>query len=394
MSKPFEFEKPIGMRDTLPRLYETKVRMRENVTDEIDRWGFRFVETPTLEYYDTVGSATAIPEQHLFKLLDQQGKMLVLRPDMTAPIARIAASTLKKEAFPLRLGYNANVFRAQQREGGRPAEFEQIGIELIGDGSSSADAEVIALMINVLRRTGLQNFQVGIGHVGYINAMFLEIVGNEGRAGQLRRYLFEKNYVGYRYYVKDSGLSSIDQKRLFRLLELRGGREKIEDASRLVENENGKKMLAELSRLWNILDNYGVSDYIKIDFTLVSHMNYYTGIVFEGYDEKVGFPLSGGGRYDELLGKFGRPAHATGFGIFFDRLLEAVEERKEQKKRCCVIFSAERLKEAVMLANEKRNGGECVVLQNVAGIADLDAFMKQFDDIVYCIGGAGKGAYE
>lgn len=190
--KLFMFEKPLGMRDTLPFLYEIKKRVRQAMVREIETWGYELIETPTLEYYETVGAASAIDDHQLFKLLDQQGHTLVLRPDMTAPIARLAASRLYQDGNPLRLAYNANVFRAQQREGGRPAEFEQIGVECIGDGTVAADAEVISVMIAALKQTGLRNFTVAIGHIGYVNALFLEILGNEERASVLRRFLYEK----------------------------------------------------------------------------------------------------------------------------------------------------------------------------------------------------------
>ena len=143
MSRLFMFEKPLGMRDTLPELYETKHKTRP-IREEIKKWGYQFIETPALEYYETVGVASAILDQQLFKLLDQQGHTLVLRPDMTSPIARVAASKLLKEDMPIRLAYSANVYRSQQREGGRPAEFEQIGVECIGDPTISADSEGIA----------------------------------------------------------------------------------------------------------------------------------------------------------------------------------------------------------------------------------------------------------
>ena len=113
MSRLFMFEKPLGMRDTLPELYEVKHRTRSAISEEMKRWGYQFIETPALEYYDTVGAASAILDQQLFKLLDQQGHTLVLRPDMTSPIARVAASKLLKEELPLRLAYSANVYRAQ-----------------------------------------------------------------------------------------------------------------------------------------------------------------------------------------------------------------------------------------------------------------------------------------
>lgn len=167
MTKPFMFEKPLGMRDTLPVLYETKVSARNKMSNEIKKWGYQFIETPALEYYETIGEASAILDQQLFKLLDSQGHTLVLRPEMTAPIARVAASKLLKQQIPLRLAYSANVYRAQQREGGRPAEFEQIGIECIGNKSISADAEMIALLADVLKAAGLQEFKISIGHIGF-----------------------------------------------------------------------------------------------------------------------------------------------------------------------------------------------------------------------------------
>jgi ATP phosphoribosyltransferase regulatory subunit len=390
MSKLFMFEKPLGMRDTLPLLYEVKKRIRHAMTNEIEKWGYQFIETPTLEYYETVGAASAILDQQLFKLLDQQGHTLVLRPDMTAPIARLAASRLYEDGNPLRLAYNANVFRAQQREGGRPAEFEQIGVECIGDGTIAADAEVISLMIAALEQAGLKRFTVAIGHIGYVNALFLDVLGNEERANVLRRFLYEKNYVGYREHVKSLPLSSIDKRRLLKLLELRGDETTIIEAREQIDTEAGAKAIVELEQLCEHLRLYGVIDCIKIDLNLISHMNYYTGILFEVYAENVGFPLGNGGRYDELLAKFERKAPATGFGIRVDRLIEALGEPGEEKNIHCIIFSQERFSEAVQLANERRRKGERVVLQHISGINDIDACTKQYSDITYLIGSAGK----
>ncbi|HEX7064191.1 MAG TPA: ATP phosphoribosyltransferase regulatory subunit [Bacillales bacterium] len=386
MSKPFGFEKPLGMRDTLPSLYETKARLRRQMEQDIYSWGYRFVETPALEYYETVGTATSIEERQLFKLLDQEGKSVVLRPDMTAPIARIAASALKENPFPLRLAYDTSVFRAQQREGGQPAEFEQVGVELIGDDSVSADAEVISLMVCVLKKAGLRDFKVAVGHVGYVNKLLAEIAGNEERADDLRRFLFEKNYVGFRKYAEDLGLSSIDRSRLAALLELRGGNQKISEASKLVEGLEGKKMLEDLGRLANLLEDYGVGAHVQFDFTMVSHMDYYTGIVFEGVNGSIGFPLASGGRYDELLGRFGLPAPATGFGVFFDRLVEAVGPKAEEGAPYCILYTPERRKEAMAEASKRRSNGESVVLQELVGVPDIDRFTERFSKVLYFLG--------
>lgn len=391
MSKPFMFEKPIGMRDTLPQLYEVKQRVRQEVRTEINQWGYQSIETPTLEYYDTVGVASAILDQQLFKLLDQQGNTVVLRPDMTAPIARLAASSLKEDAsFPLRLTYDTNVFRAQHDEGGRPAEFEQMGIELIGDQTSSADAEAIAIMVAALKRAGLETFKIAIGHVGYVNALLLDIVGNEARANTLRRYLYDKNYVGYRQHVKSLPLSSIDQNRLLQLLKLRGDMTKLEEAKTLIVSDEGQQAIQELERLFEALNAYGITDYVKLDLNLVMHMSYYTGVVFEAYSANLGMPIGSGGRYDELLQKFNRPSPATGFGIRLDLLVNALGISGERNLVQCIIYSNERRNEAIELAQQKRDAGEKVVLQDLAGVKDLDTFTSYYENITYCIGKQGK----
>lgn len=391
MSKPFMFEKPIGMRDTLPSLYEAKNEIRRQMKQEVKLWGYQSIETPTLEYYETVGVASAILDQQLFKLLDQRGNTLVLRPDMTAPIARLAASSLKDVSTPLRLAYDTSVFRAQHDEGGRPAEFEQIGIELIGDESSSADGEVIALMIATLKRAGLGHFKIAIGHVGYVNALLIDIVGNEQRADTLRRFLYEKNYVGYRQHVKSLSLSSIDKSRLLQLLHLRGDFSKLEEAKSLVSNGEGQKALLQLEKLWNVLDCYGITDYVKLDLNLVMHMSYYTGPVFEAYSDNLGTPIASGGRYDELLQKFNRPAPATGFGIRLDLLVKALGVKGEAPSITCIIYSNERRKDAIELAKEKRQEGLAVILQDLSGVKDVDQFSRDYEEIIYCIGKNGKG---
>ncbi|WP_064093028.1 ATP phosphoribosyltransferase regulatory subunit [Rossellomorea aquimaris] len=386
MTNLFMFEKPLGMRDTFPDLYEIKAKTKKRMEQEMKLWGYRFIETPTLEYYETVGDASAILDQQLFKLLDQQGHTLVLRPDMTAPIARIAASKLLKDEAPLRLAYSNSVFRAQQREGGRPAEFEQVGIECIGDDSVSADAEVIALMISVLKDAGLENFKISIGHIGFVQDLFTQIVGTAERANILRRYLYEKNYVGYRQHVDDLALSSIDKQRLFSFLQLRGSENVLEEAHALLEENQGLQALKQLQELWNILKDYEVDEYIKFDLSLVSHMSYYSGILFEVYGENVGFAIGNGGRYNKLLEKFGKNSGATGFGLRLDYVLEAMEVELSSTLQQCVLFSDERRKEAINLAHELRGEGIEVVLQNWKGVGDVDEFTKGFSNVHFVVG--------
>ncbi|WP_260631254.1 ATP phosphoribosyltransferase regulatory subunit [Bacillus sp. S/N-304-OC-R1] len=390
MSRLFMFEKPLGMRDTLPDLYNRKRKVRALIEEEMERWGYQFIETPTLEYYETVGTASAILDQQLFKLLDQQGHTLVLRPDMTAPIARVAASRLLKNDLPIRLAYSANVFRAQQREGGRPAEFQQIGVECIGDYTISADAEGIALIINSLQEAGLGDFQLSVGHIGFARKLFLQILGTEERVDALTRYLYEKNYVGYREHVKWLALSSIDKQRLLDFLKLRGGNEVIEMAFDLLENDSGREDVLQLQQLFEMIGDYGLQEKVKFDLTLVSHMSYYTGILFEVYAGNVGFPIANGGRYDLLLQKFGKITGATGFAIRLDRLLEALNDEEVSVPSACILFSQERRKEAFQTARDLRKLGNRVVLQDISGVKDIDQCTNSYDDIIFLVGKAGR----
>ncbi|WHY85364.1 ATP phosphoribosyltransferase regulatory subunit [Neobacillus novalis] len=389
MSRLFMFEKPLGMRDTLPELYEKKHQIRSVIAETMKLWGYQFIETPTLEYYETVGAASAIADQQLFKLLDKEGNTLVLRPDMTAPIARVAASKLLSEDLPVRLAYSANVFRAQQREGGRPAEFEQIGVECLNEDTVSCDGETIALLISSLKKVGLPQFQVSIGHVGFAQELFMQILGTNGRATALRKFLYEKNYVGYREHVNSLQLSSIDKQRLLQLLQLRGGEEVIGKALDIIENGKGKQAIIELQELWDVIKDYGIEEMVKFDLSIVSHMSYYSGILFEAYAGNVGFPIGNGGRYS-LIEKFGRKATATGFAVRLDMLLEALKEVQLENTAHCIFFSGERRKEAFQLAEKMHGQGKLAVLQDITGVKNLDAFTKRFNDTTFLIGGSGN----
>ena len=165
-------------------------------------------------------------------------------------------------------------------------------------------------------------------------------------------------------------------------------------AAALIENGQGKQDIDQLRKLWEILTDYGEQEKIKFDLTLVSHMCYYTGIVFEVYVSGVGFPIGNGGRYDLLLKKFGKNSGATGFALRLDRLAEATGILDKKDPVTCILFSGERRKEAIGLAKEKRGAGERVVLQDINGVKNIDLYSEQFTDVIFLIGKAGKEAGE
>ncbi|MFD1020376.1 ATP phosphoribosyltransferase regulatory subunit [Thalassobacillus hwangdonensis] len=383
MAKRLMFEKPLGMRDTLPFFYKQKKTIRNKLTEAIDAYGYSFMDTPLLEYYETVGEVSATSNQQLFKLLDQQGHSLVLRPDLTAPIARVAASQMKEAQFPLRLAYDGPVFRAQQKEGGKPAQFEQVGTELIGDHSIYGDAEVIALLVESLREAGLEDFQITVGHIGYVRAFFQEFLGEDQDAtDELMGYLYRKNYVGYREAVDSLPLNEENKRALKELLKLRGSDEIFSESKSLARNQGCLQAINELKQLHKLLKNYQVGDYVSFDLNLISHMHYYTGVLFEGYAPNLGSLLCNGGRYDKLLPSFQLNASATGFAVHLERLVEAIGASNGQDQRVGVLFDDDSFKAALDAARALRAEGKKVLMQHVDQIIDLEQFQAALEEVV------------
>ncbi|MFC7751495.1 ATP phosphoribosyltransferase regulatory subunit [Paenibacillus thermoaerophilus] len=363
MSKPKVFEKPAGLRDYLP---EAAARLRQielSVLDCIERWGYRQIITPTLEYYDTVGVASSTSDKKLFKLLDRNGTTIVLRPELTAPIARVVASLLKQEPFPLRLSYHSNVFRAFDDEAGKESEFLQTGVELIGDGTAEADAEIIALAVACLEAAGVPKFKLAVGHAGFLHGLFEELLPNRPEQQYLlKECLINRDFVGFREQLAGMRLKPEVHAELEGILRLRGGREICQQAHGRVRTEATQDALMKLCEVWDVLQAYGVSDRVSIDLTLIGDFSYYTGITFEGYAADLGFPVVSGGRYDNLLGQFGRPAPATGFALKTNRILEIATGLGEPKReRVLVLYAAHRRDEALRQASELRRQGTVIV---------------------------------
>ncbi|MEG0261048.1 MAG: ATP phosphoribosyltransferase regulatory subunit [Lysinibacillus sp.] len=374
------FEKPLGMRDTFPQIYEKVEAIRQTGQSFLKKRGYDFVKTPTVEYFDTVGKASAIYDAHLFKLVDSQGNTLVLRPDMTTPIARVATSKLLKEMIPIRLAYFANVFRAQETEGGRPAEFDQMGIEIIGDHSVFADAEVIVTAMELLQQFGLTDFKVTIGHAGVLNCILQDYTESEEQEERLRTLLVQRNYVGFEEAVASFDLPKTKSDALLQFIDEAMSLTQIKDVEKYVRKNDALEYMQNLSKL---LDVAKLSDYVAFDFTLSSHMSYYTGMLFEVFATGSGFPLGNGGRYDGLLEVFGSDVGATGFSIRVDRLLETLVHQEIVKEDSVVVlFDEAEFTTALETAKNLREKGKRTTLQVRSGLVDEKAFIAQFTEVV------------
>ncbi|MBW7477670.1 ATP phosphoribosyltransferase regulatory subunit [Paenibacillus oenotherae] len=386
MSKPKVFEKPIGVKDYLPHAVGKLRQIENNVLACMRSWGYEQIMTPTMEYYDTVGVASATSDQKLFKLLNNRGTTLVLRSDMTAPIARVVSSLLKDSEFPLRLSYHSNVFRSIEEEAGREAEFFQTGVELVGDASPEADAEVVALAIASLQAAGVERFKIAIGHVGFLNGLFEETLkGHEEAQEELKACLLGRDYVGYRERLRALALAEPVQRELEGILRLRGGQEICNQALQLSADATAQASIRHLCEVWDVLGAYGVCEHVMIDLTMIGDFDYYTGMTFEGYAADLGFPVVSGGRYDNLLKQFGRPAPATGFSLKTTRILELIGDHSGDTKprvligyiaggREAALDKALRLREAgdAIIVTEKLDAAEQLIALNLEASASND----------------------
>lgn len=379
------FEKPLGMRDDFPSIIKRKSKLSAAGIKRMEQYGYELLQTPSLEYYETIGKISAIADNQLFKLLDNQGQTLVLRPDITSPIARVAASKLLKEKMPVRLGYYSNVFRAQLREGGRPAEFEQMGVELIGDESLYADAEVILLATQILRDLSIGSGRIVIGHTQLLQQVLRGYGLEEAMIEKMRAEMVAKNKVAYENLVDASTIEPEDKASLKSILNATC----LEEWKPWVNRKDAVQLsLYEgIQRLKSILDSNGLEPYITYDLSFTSHMTYYTGMVFEVYGEGSGFPLGNGGRYDGLMKKFGLHVGATGFGLRVDRLLEAMPAEVQQTENALILFNEDNEDLAYEKALELRKSGVNVTLQFAPAVNALDEFSSLFSQVIRLDGG-------
>ncbi|MFT8390796.1 MAG: ATP phosphoribosyltransferase regulatory subunit [Sporolactobacillus sp.] len=391
MTQPYMFEKPLGLRDYLPLAHRAVTGLESIVHEELLRWGYDFLQTPALEYVETVGRASAIEDSQLFKFLDIEGHPVVLRPDMTTPIARLAASRLSHEPLPLRLGYSAALDRIQKRVGGHPSEFKQTGAELIGDATPYADAEAISLMTMLLQKTGLPSIRLAIGHVGFVNAFLRAMTKEQAAVDQLRHLLYVKNDVGFRKYASKLAIPKENLEKLLLFIDSR----RMNNASTLAFLQQMAEQARSLHpyyqaimELTQLLQFNHVDEKIDLDVTLMPHLSYYTGIVFQGFGGGLGFPVASGGRYDHLLAQFNRPCPATGFGIRMDRLMRAVhvEGMFSAQQKEAIIYDQANAEKALQAARAARDKGVPVVLQHAAAIADYASFIKQFRKVYRFLG--------
>ncbi|MEA2442603.1 MAG: phosphoribosyltransferase regulatory subunit [Thermoleophilaceae bacterium] len=316
---------PPGTRDVLPDEMRELRALNSRVLETWQRAGYGEVWTPTLEYEDVMRRGDERAGAAGFRTFDDHGNVLSLRADGTIPIARLVANRYEHAEGPIRLCYFAHAYRAVKVRSGQPREFLQGGMELIGVPAPAGDAEVIALTLQALDAAGLKRHRLGLGDGALYGNLLKELEVPDPERTELLEILSRRDLVGVETRVRGLGLSEAACDLLVRLPTLRGGPEVLDRADGPVA-----RAVEGLRELYELLSESGVADRVIFDLGLVRDLGYYTGVVFEVYDPAVGFAVGGGGRYDELLGRFGKPRPACGVALDIHRVHVAQLEEERQ----------------------------------------------------------------
>jgi ATP phosphoribosyltransferase regulatory subunit len=362
----FKKQVPDGVEDCLPAECYIKKEMEAALRQRFILCGYDEIETPTYEYLDVFQSGVgAYMQESMIKFVGPSGRILVLRPDLTVPIARVAATKFSGDGVK-RLFYIQNSYAAAEPAIGKAGEFTQAGIELIGDAGSAADAEVIALAVRSLKIAGLKEFTIDIGQVAYFKALVADFNLEETQTDALRHAVDSKNLFEIEAVANRLGITGRQKEQLMALPNLFGGPEVFDKALALSDSEGCRDAVDNLRSVYSLLNEYGLSQHISIDFGMLHDIAYYSGIIFRGLTPKIGFPVVSGGRYDDLLAKFGQPAPATGFALGLKRVMIAMERQGllsgYYRTDVAVSCEADAVGKAYAWVEEQRAAGKRTVL--------------------------------
>jgi len=317
-------QRPRGTKDYLP--HETRLirAIEAKIRATFQLWGYAEVITPTFEHIEVLRQGTG-PESDevIFRFFDREGHTLGLRSDATTPIARLAATRFAEAGSLLRLAYLTNIFRYVDPGMGREREFHQAGVELIGSARPEADAEVIELAAEVFAALSIEAYRLDLGEVSFILGVLADSGLSAKEQRQVRLALLNKDFVKLREVLEAALISDHSKQQLFNLSQLRGGVEVIAEARKLTDNKQAHAALDRLQEVCSLLSPE-VLQCVQLDLGMLKDLDYYTGVIFEGYVPELGYTVCTGGRYDRLIGRFGPDQPATGFAFGIERLLELV----------------------------------------------------------------------
>jgi len=358
---------PQGVATFLPEAAYLKRVIEREILTIFFRWGYQEIITPIFEYLDvvSVGIEEGVLEKG-YKIVDRaNGRVMILRPDVTPQVARMVAMLFSEHPKPLRLCYRENVFRHEGEHEGREREVFQVGGELIGLSGPEADAEMIGIAVQSLTRLGLSDFKVILGQIE-ISRNFIEKTGlsKDGKK-QLQEALIKKDVGVVKGILKSSKMSKKEQKKFLELVGLIGGEKVLKEAAGLISNPTSRKALKNLGDVFSLLKYHGVEDRVMIDLGEIRGLEYYTGVFYEVFAEGVGYEIGRGGRYDNLIAKFGSAYPSTGFAFDLERLELALEcqGRHLPFSTADLLFAGPRkhINQIILAARKLRNQGYRVI---------------------------------
>ena len=328
--KPGHAQLPKGARIYLPDEAARKRHVESRLFDVFRRWGYREVVTPTFEFSDVleVGTDVGVRES-MFKFVDREtGRMLALRADITPQIARVVATRLRDEPKPVRLAYVTNVFRYDEPRVSHYREFYQAGVELIGLEKPEAEVEIIAMAVEGLRALGLDRFQIDLGHPDFFRGLLEEVTPDAGTRREIREALARKDASTLARLVRELAPPPPVAEALLALPTLFGREIVLERAAKFARTERATRALANLAEVYRLLKIYGLAESVLLDLGEVRGFDYYSGLYFEAYVAGFGASIAGGGRYDDMLSRFGYDCPAVGFAFDVARALAIMETQR------------------------------------------------------------------
>lgn len=359
---------PDGVRDIYNGECKQKLLLQDRLHAVLTKYGYRDIQTPTFEFFNIFSKEIGTtPSKDLYKFFDKDGNTLVLRPDFTPSVARSAAKYYAEDDMPVKLCYMGNTFINSSSYQGRLKETTQCGVELIGDGSVCADAEILVMVVDSLHASGLKEFQISVGHARFFRGL-IEAAGlGEEAEEELRELLNNKNFFGVEEFVETLNLDA-NLKKLFTMLgSFETQVEELAEAKDLAADYPViLSAITDLEKLGEYLKLYGIEKYISFELGIISKYHYYTGIIFAGYTFGTGEPIVKGGRYDKLLTYFGKKAPSIGFGIVVDQLMAALSRQKIQlaveDHTTLLVFTEEKIQQAIARAQQLRGDGKDVTM--------------------------------
>lgn len=372
---------PAGVRDVFGDEYERKNILMKEVGRLFSAYGYRYIQTPTIEYYPVFDEDKGTMHgSRLFRMIDADGHTLVLRPDFTPSIARAVTMYYKDEKLPIRFCYQGNVFINNTNYRGRLNESTEMGVELINYDSPEADAELIALSVEIMKAAGLKDFQISIGNVAYYNALTKEAGLEDEIIAEIRHLLSSRNQFGAIELIDKQDINDDIKKTLIELTQLFGDVSILDRAEKSTDNKDAISAIRRLKAVYEILKEYGCIDNITFDMGMLSDYSYYTGMIMQAVTYGTGDAVIKGGRYNRFIEKFGKNATAVGFTTLVDSILTALQRQGLAKEisrdHIMLIYSENEAKKAVSYAKSCRADGNKVTCMAVTSEMTQDDFIS------------------